>query len=461
MDNLVATRIEPRPGPSIRLPAADIGVGIVERDRLAAETAIATIHAERAASEDEPAVRAVETLARELLGNRRHRRPAYGLPKVRDPSGYRRRSRLRAEIGFFKDAQPLRPQRNVSDTNGRRLPELVELLPSDLLDPQLVRQHLLVDRPDLDLLRTLVTEASSAYWSHRPYLSALLQVIDLGFRQYEVPPDPLAEANALAIGAARLREAEQMGTYALARRVEALVGPQHDLAIQTMGDSALVLRANHYLELAEEVLHQAGGALLARPPSDAKRAMVFSNVSTFAAIAANSLERPGAVERIERAHAQLGHLLDVLDRDPDDQLSHWRTVVLRRQVQLDLAVAIAKRERVRGRYRVVLPRTTAAWRADAAESAAQAEEGPWPMGWALQEMRLAIAQRDPEAFWSSRDNAADWHRRQPHYTNLVVDFNVLTAKATKLGWSDPNPTELATGQEDAMRLTRPDRIGVV
>jgi hypothetical protein len=463
VDVAVAAVIEPREAPSARLPPLDVPAAAGTAQHLHIERAVAQVHAETAIRGGEREVRVVESLSREVLGQPRLRSHAGGSPRPRDPNAHRTRNRLRAEIALHQQSPTLGSQGFPVDEKWvQRLTSAVRSLPSDVVDQETARRSLIEGAPDLDLIRTLVHNAEKRHRDRTGSVVGLLRVIDLAFARFESSPDPVLEARALGIGAARFREAEHMGTYVAARRIEALVGPRHPLTITALDDAALVLRANRYLDLSDDALHRVRTELSQRDCAPGIRGLMLSNISTSAVVASNSLSRPNADTRVREAHHRLETVLTAIEQSPDGPLAHWRTVILRRQIQLDLAKAIATKEDSRGRYRIALPRATSHWRAEAALAAKQARGGPWPMSWALQEMRIAIAQREPDAFWGARDQAAQFHSMEPHFPNLVVDFNMLIDRTKAVGWMDPHPVRISVNEDsELMALVRPDRLGTV
>ncbi len=463
VDVAVAAAIEPREAPSTSLPPLDVPAATGTVQRLPIERAVAQVHAETAIRGGEREVRVVESLSREVLGQPRLRSQAGVPPQPRDPNAHRTRNRLRAEIALHQQSPTLGLQRVPVDGNGvQRLASAVRSLPSDVVDPETARRSLAEGVPDLDLIRILVDNAEKRHRDRTGSVIGLLRVVDLALARFESSPDPVLEARALGVAAARFREAEHMGTYAAFRRIEALVGPRHPLTITALDNAALVLRANRYLDLSNDALLQVRTELSQPDCAPEIRGLILSNISTSAVVASNSLARPNAETRVREVHHRLETVLTAIEQSPDSSLARWRTVILRRQIQLDLAKAIATKEETRGRYRIALPRATSHWRAEAARAAIEASGGPWPMSWALQEMRIAIAQRDPDAFWGAREQAAQFHSIEPHFPNLVVDFNVLIDRAKAVGWMDPHPVRISVNEDsELMALVRPDRLGTI
>jgi len=337
----------------------------------------------------------------------------------------------------------------------------VDGLPPSLREQGVGEQLLERPTPDVDFLRSLVAQTMPAYVQRDPVVDQLLRVIEIGFSRFTDSPDPLAEATALGVRARLLREAEDMGTYSLARRIASLVGSDHLLTVQARDDAALALRANRYLDLAEKELAEARRNI-ASLPREVQASYAVSNISTVAAVVRSSTGRSDAAKRTESVRRALRGAINLIESGPDDSVTDWYATALRRLIQLELAAAVAQRERVRGRYRVPLPRAMPSWREEAARTAAAAVGSSWQMSWSLQEMRLALEERDRDAFWHYREQAVAYHQRQPWFPNLVLDLDALVKEAAQHGWRDPEPTELlVVGSVWLMKLVRTDRLGTV
>jgi hypothetical protein len=393
------------------------GSGVVPLPRepdaeLPAEWALAQVHAEVAIAEpgDAAAAEAVRALRHRVLDELPRSQPRPPATDAERAARCRSRRALEARL----EQQRLAPVR----------------LPLRLLADGCVA--------DPDQLRGIVERAEDVATVDPAASRELSERAVRGYASFEVPPDPDAEARAWRLAVRHDVPARDMAAVWRAQRVARLIGPASPLAVESLADAALVLRANGYLLASERLVCRLLRDVPAVAACAAERERLAATLlAVFGAAtpwSAGGTPPPGALEAAGTRVRQHVQLLETGSRTP----SHDEWLTARRRELLTESAAATAAARAEGARRPAWPdsfrRRVLALRTDSVGASAESR-----VFTALTLTRLCAERGDGDGFAAAfTEFVTIWRNELPTY-NFHAEEHGFRARAERSRWAEPLP----------------------